>query len=183
MKVKTKLIGSFIGIVSVCGLTMAIPLLVSTFKSLRQNIHQIARLEIEQINSKVSAFLEPPLESIDASLNFIDFLVFGTEDNNLALLEQYATLFLEEPEDFKILLKNHLVFLLALSLNLQDAEKIEIVSSLKDLFDLYLTDIKLLELEYLKMRLKPKLLILLLLSMLLLLQWNKKYLKFLVKDY
>ena len=73
MKVKTKLIGSFIGIVSVCGLTMAIPLLVSTFKSLRQNIHQIARLEIEQINSKVSAFLEPPLESIDASLNFIDF--------------------------------------------------------------------------------------------------------------
>lgn len=74
MKIKAKLIGSFIGVVSFCVLIIALPLVLSTVKIVKTNLQQIAELEIENINSNVAIFLETPIETIETSMNFIDTL-------------------------------------------------------------------------------------------------------------
>ena len=73
MKIKTKLLSSFIGLVIGCELMTATPLLFSTFKRIKNHILEITQLKIEQINSQVLSFLKPPVDAINATINFLDF--------------------------------------------------------------------------------------------------------------
>lgn len=111
-KIKEELHADFIiGIMSGNFVQRGIPAFYDKFSraktALECGLDLIIELPVRYATSSAEYFASGAVYLLD-SLNFIDFLVFGTEDNNLALLEQYATLFLEEPEDFKILLKNHL---------------------------------------------------------------------------
>lgn len=96
MKIKAKLIGSFIGVVSFCVLIIALPLVLSTVKIVKTNLQQIAELEIENINSNVAIFLETPIETIETSMNFIDTLGNNPDREKIesffyALTEDQAT--------------------------------------------------------------------------------------------
>ena len=73
MKIKTKLLSSFIGLVIGCELMTATQLLFSTFKRIKNHILEITQLKIEQINSQVLSFLKPPVDAINATINFLDF--------------------------------------------------------------------------------------------------------------
>ena len=69
MKIKGKLIGSFIGVASFCVLVIAIPTVISMIKMVKGDLQQIANLQIENINSSVELFLDTPIETIETIIS------------------------------------------------------------------------------------------------------------------
>lgn len=99
MKVRTKLISGFSGIVSFCALMIALPMLISTVKAVRTDIQQIAELQVENINAKVELFLEPPIQTIDACMHFMDSL----EDDDRAVIEKFFYQIAEEQSSYSMI--------------------------------------------------------------------------------
>ncbi|MDD7014510.1 MAG: methyl-accepting chemotaxis protein [Treponema sp.] len=85
MKIKGKLIGSFIGVASFCVLVIAIPTVISMIKMVKGDLQQIANFQIENINSSVELFLETPIETIETSMHFLDTV----EDNDREKIEDF----------------------------------------------------------------------------------------------
>ena len=99
-KIKEELHADFIiGIMSGNFVQRGIPAFYDKFSraktALECGLDLIIELPVRYATSSAEYFASGAVYLLD-SLNFIDFLVFGTEDNNLALLEQYATLFLHK---------------------------------------------------------------------------------------
>lgn len=75
--------------------------------ALECGVDLILELPVRYACSSAEYFASGAISILNA-LNCIDYLVFGTESGNLASLEQCACLFMEEPADFKLCLKEYL---------------------------------------------------------------------------
>ncbi|MDO4169213.1 MAG: nucleotidyltransferase [Lachnospiraceae bacterium] len=75
--------------------------------ALENGIDLVFELPIRYAASSAEYFASGAISILNA-LNCVDYLVFGTETENLDFLKQYALLFLEEPEDYKQILQEYL---------------------------------------------------------------------------
>ena len=75
--------------------------------ALENGIDMIFELPVRYATSSAEFFASSAVFLLN-SLNCIDYLVFGCESDDLKTLDRYADLFLEEPEEYRILLQKHL---------------------------------------------------------------------------